>query len=307
MRRLAVCILILIVPAGWAAADAPHFAADRPLDMKHIRLELAVDLPAKTVDGHARLEMAALRPVSSITLDAVHFDTSGVRVRYGDGPPMTCDCENDGRHLNFALPRPLAAGDAITVEIDYGLLYPREGLSFFGPTEDEPDAPYVVWSQGQTTTNRYWVPCFDNPNERQTTEVVCTVAEPYIAISNGRLLETVDHDDHTRTFHWLQDKPHVAYLITLAVGDFVSKTETWRGKPVTCYVRKKFEDRIDNSFGNTVAMLDFFSDKIGVEYAWDQYAQVCCYRFGGGMENTSATTPDGDDASRRSRPPRHQQ
>lgn len=291
MRRLTVCILILIVPAGWvSAADAPHFAADRPLDVKHIRLELAVDLPAKTVDGHARIEMAALRPVSSMTLDAVHFDLSGVRVRYGDGPSMACVCENDGRHLNLTLPRPLAAGDPITVEIDYGLRDPREGLSFFGPTRDEPDAPYVVWSQGQTTTNRYWVPCFDNPNERQTTEVLCTVAEPYIAVSNGRLLETVDHDDHTRTFHWLQDKPHVAYLITLAVGDFVSKTETWRGKPVTYYVRKKFEDRIDNSFGNTLAMLDFFSDKIGVEYAWDQYAQVCCYRFGGGMENTSATT-----------------
>ncbi|MEM4372050.1 MAG: M1 family metallopeptidase, partial [Metallosphaera sp.] len=37
-------------------------------------------------------------------------------------------------------------------------------------------------------------------------------------------------------------------------------------------------------------MLDFFSDKIGVEYPWPKYAQVCCYGFGGGMENTSATT-----------------
>ncbi|MFQ5412097.1 MAG: M1 family aminopeptidase, partial [Phycisphaerae bacterium] len=74
------------------------------------------------------------------------------------------------------------------------------------------------------------------------------------------------------------------------VGEFVSKTDLWRGKPVSYYVRKKYEDRMDNSFGNTLRMLDFFSDRIGVEYPWDKYTQVCCYQFGGGMENTSSTT-----------------
>ena len=283
-------ILILACASSIAAAGTPHFAADRPLDMEHIKLDLKVDLKAKTVVGRATLDMTALRNVSSILLDAVDFETHDVRVQIDGTSPVSCDFENDGKHLDLTLPGELKSGQKITVSIDYKLSDPTSGLSFFAPTEEEPDAPYVVWSQGQTVTNRYWVPSFDHPNELQTTEVTCTAARPYTVVSNGRLVDTIENDDGTRTFHWLQDKPHAVYLMTLVVGEFVSKTETWRGRPVTYHVRPKFKDRIHNSFGNTLAMLDFFSDRIGVEYPWAKYDQVCCYQFGGGMENTSATT-----------------
>ncbi|MGL4464155.1 MAG: M1 family aminopeptidase, partial [Planctomycetia bacterium] len=43
--------------------------------------------------------------------------------------------------------------------------------------------------------------------------------------------------------------------------------------------------------GRTVQMMDFFSDRFGVEYPWPKYAQVVVEQFmWGGMENTSATT-----------------
>ena len=32
-----------------------------------------------------------------------------------------------------------------------------------------------VWSQGQDEDSRFWFPCFDYPNEKQTTEVIATV------------------------------------------------------------------------------------------------------------------------------------
>ena len=285
-----VTCVVLFALTPVALAGPPHFAGDRPLDMKHIKLDLTVDLAAKTVDAKARLDLTALRPVTSITLDAVDFDASAVRVGFGGGSPSPCSFENDGKHLTLSLPRQLDTGGDMTILIDYRLDDPKSGLNFFAPSDDDPEAPYVVWSQGQTTTNRYWVPCFDHPNEMQTSEIVCTVKKPYIVISNGTLLSEKDNGDGTRTFHWKQNQPHVSYLMTLVVGDFVSRTETWRGKPITYHVRKKFEKDMHNSFRSTLAMLDFFSDKIGVEYPWDKYAQVCCYQFGGGMENTSSTT-----------------
>jgi aminopeptidase N len=36
--------------------------------------------------------------------------------------------------------------------------------------------------------------------------------------------------------------------------------------------------------------MEVFSKKFGVDYPWDKYAQVVAEQFGGGMENTSATT-----------------
>jgi aminopeptidase N len=72
------------------------------------------------------------------------------------------------------------------------------------------------------------------------------------------------------------------------------------------YVPPDRVDEVRPTFRNTTAMLDFFSDALGMKYPWAKYAQVCGHNFGGGMENTSATTlgtralrderalPDGD-------------
>jgi aminopeptidase N len=50
-------------------------------------------------------------------------------------------------------------------------------------------------------------------------------------------------------------------------------------------------DTIDSTFSHTKQMLDFFSDRFGVVYPWDQYAQTAVHDFvASGMENVSATT-----------------
>ena len=286
-----VCLLVVAAPPALAGSQDPiHFPAERPLDIKHIRLDMRVGLKDKTVTSRATVDAVALRRLETLGFDAVGFETSKVAVGLDGASPTDCSYENDGRRLTLDLPQPLPIGGRLRVVIDYRLNDPADGLHFFAPNDEDPDAPLLMWSQGESITNRYWVPCFDHPNEKQTTEILCTVDKPNIAISNGKLLKVKENGDGTRTFHWRQDQPHSAYLMTLVVGQFVSKTVTWRGKPVTYYVRKKYKDWIDNSFAHTPAMLDFFSNKIGVEYAWDKYSQVCCYSFGGGMENTSATT-----------------
>lgn len=283
-------ITALLLSAVRADERTPHFPADRPLDMRHIRLDLRVDLKKKEVRSRATLDMAALRDVGSISLDAVGFEVQSVRIQHQGGEAVPCDFHHDGERLILNLPEKLTTGQEVTTIIDYVVSDPEAGLHFFAPTKDEPDAPYLVWSQGEAITNRYWVPCFDHPNEMQTTEIIATADAPNIVISNGRLVSKKPNPDGTTTYHWSQEQPHVVYLMTLVVGEFVSQTEEWRGRPVSYHVREKHKDKIKNSFANTKAMMDFFSDKIGVEYPWDKYDQVCCYNFGGGMENTSATT-----------------
>ena len=55
-----------------------------------------------------------------------------------------------------------------------------------------------------------------------------TVARGFEVLSNGKLLSTKENSDKTVTFHWLQDKPHVSYLVTLVVGKFEIVKEDWR-------------------------------------------------------------------------------
>jgi aminopeptidase N len=266
-------------------------AGDRPIDVQHIRLDLRVDLPKKTVDGVATLRVKGLRAVKHISLDAVGFEVKKVALTTPEREAVPARFNHDGKKLVVDLEPDWPAGQAGTLRVEYRIVDPKDGLHFFSPSKDDPEAPLTVWSQGEPISNRYWFPCVDQPDQRQTTEMVVTVPEGFEAVSNGKLLERKDNPgDKTATFHWLQSQPHPAYLVTLVVGQFDVVREEWDKVPVMYYVPKGEKDKVARTFGRTREMLDLFSKRFGVHYPWEKYAQVVAYQFGGGMENTSATT-----------------
>jgi aminopeptidase N len=80
-------------------------------------------------------------------------------------------------------------------------------------------------------------------------------------------------------------------LISFVAGEFKEKKDTWHNIPITYNVPRGMEDTIDPTFNHTKEMLDFFSDRFGVLYPWEQYAQTAVDDFvASGMENVSATT-----------------
>lgn len=274
-----------------AAVEPLRTAVDRPIDIRDIRLELAVDLTKKIAEGTATLQFRTLRPIKHIELDAVEFKVKNVSLTDGNGEAKTVPYKHDGKKLTLLLDSPWSSEKKATLKIDYRVEKPNAGLHFFGPTAAEPDAPPIVWSQGEAITNRYWIPCIDEPDERQTTEIVVTVPEGYEAISNGKLLSRKENaDSKTVTFDWKQDKPHPSYLVTLVVGQFDVVREEWDKVPVLYYVPRGKKNLVTHTFARTRDMLSFFSQRFGIRYPWDKYAQVVAFRFGGGMENTSATT-----------------
>ena len=282
MRRVVPVLLLFFLPT---AAEQLHFAADRPVDLRHLRLDARVDLKAKTLEGRATLDLVALRDVTSVRFDAVGFRVAAVAA----GQPLRF--ANDGRTLEVFLAETLRRGAPLRLTVDYVVRDPDAGLYFFGPTPQQPDVPYQVWSQGETTDNRHWLPLFDHPNERLTNELHITVEKGQQVLSNGALVDRKENGDGTETWSWKTELDHVPYLITLVVGKFAIVRETWRGKPVEYWVPPDREADVARSFDKTVAMLDYFTDKIGVPYPWEKYVQVVVEQFKhGGMENTSATT-----------------
>jgi aminopeptidase N len=303
-RSLAALILLLtLFAAGFACRDQLlqaqdstaqplRTAGDRPIDIRHIRLDLRVDLPKRTVDARATLDLCSLRPLSSISLDAVGFSVKAVRLATNGRDGFPVRFTHDGGKLVVPLDPAWPTGQSASLTVDYRVHKPKDGLFFFGPTAAEPNVPLTVWSQGESIANRYWIPCLDQPNQRQSTELVVTVGDGFEVLSNGRLVERrVNPADQTVTFHWRQDKPHPAYLITLVVGQFDIVREEWEKMPVLYYVPRGQKDKVPYTFGHTRAMLTYFSQRFGIRYPWEKYAQVVVEQFTeGGMENTSATT-----------------
>jgi aminopeptidase N len=226
-----------------------------------------------------------------VSLDAVDFEVKNVAVTLDKKSIEHSRHSLDGKKLIVDLGSRLHAGQAGKLEVAYRIEDPKDGLHFFGPSKSDPDAPLQVWSQGQTTTNRYWFPSIDEPDQRQATEVIITVPEGFEAVSNGKLVERKDNPtDKTVTFDWLQEIPHPSYLVTLVVGQFDVVRHEWDGIPVLYYVPKGHQAEAEPTYGRTPEMLSYFSERFGVRYPWAKYAQVSCFQFGGGMENTSATT-----------------
>ncbi|MCH8066238.1 MAG: HEAT repeat domain-containing protein [Chloroflexi bacterium] len=267
--------------------DTPHYARDRLVDVQHIKLDIDVDIENKRIEGVAR---TMFRPIndglSHVEFDAVEMEIESVRIQ---GRRTAARYSYDGAKLRIELGRGRKTGERITTVVRYSAS-PRRGLYFVAPDEGYPDKPLQVWSQGQDEDSRHWFPCVDFPNEMATSELAVTVPKPMIAVCNGRLLRVTERG-RKRTYRWRQDQPHVAYLVSLAAGDFAEISERVDGLPVQYYVPRGREADGKRALARTPRMLRFFSERIGIKYPYAKYAQVIVSDFiFGGMENVSATT-----------------
>jgi aminopeptidase N len=263
----------------------PHYNPDRPGQVEHVSLDLILDIPNRSFTGTCAIR---LNPVSSgiesLTLDAVDLKIDRVEI---DG--TNCEFNYDGELLHIPVKVAVIAGKILDLVIYYGVSNPQRGLYFIQPDEHYPDKPTQVWTQGEDEDSRFWFPCFDYPGQLATSAIRVQVPKDFMAISNGELVEqTIFGED--RVYQWMQKEIHPTYLMTLAVGRFAEIADEWKGKPVTYYVEKGFEESAKLSMGKTPQMIEFFSEKFGYPYPFPKYAQVCVADFiFGGMENTSTT------------------
>ena len=262
----------------------PHYNPDRPGQVNHIFLNLILDIPNQSFQGTCTTTITPVRPgIEQLTMDAVDLNIESVLV---DG--VSQEFDYDGEQIQINLQQP-ATTEAIKVEIAYSVDHPQRGLYFIQPTENYPNKPTQVWTQGEDEDSRFWFPCFDYPGQLTTSEIRVKVPTGFNAISNGELVNTENVNDGI-IYHWSQQQVHPTYLMTLAVGDFAVIEDEWRGKPVTYYVEKGREEDAKRSMGKTPRMVEFLSNKYGYDYPYPKYAQVCVDDFiFGGMENTSTT------------------
>ncbi len=274
-------------------AQQPLFAVrdegespSRAYDVVHYRIEVSFDEPRRKVTGTTAITLVPFPDqVQEVTLDAEHLDVTSVmlgstKLRFTVHP----------KTLAIMLDRPYTFRDTLTLSIGYSCT-PARGLFFVQPDSAYPDRPWQIWTQGEDMDNHFWFPCHDFPNDVATSEVIATVRDSYMALSNGRLVSvTQDKKKKTKTFHWSQDIPHVSYLIMLAAGEYAVLKDRAGSVPVEYWVYPSDVEDAKVCFAQTPAMITWFSEKIGYPYAWAKYAQVLIRDYTvGGMENTSAT------------------
>ncbi|MCA9283335.1 MAG: M1 family metallopeptidase, partial [Phycisphaerales bacterium] len=270
-----------------------NYAPDRMVDFIHMRLEIDIpDMNTRVLNAKQTLSLKALAmPVDSIRLNAEQIDIKTVELAEPKGVRLTHF--HDGSVLTLTFDPPLKAGQAAKIVTTYEVRDPVDGLFWTVESPAWPGRPAQIHTQGQPETNRYWFPCHDFPNERLTTEFVVTVPEDFTVVSNGHLDGAPKYASGRMTFHWVQDKPHVSYLVSLIVGKFDMVEVAPKGfhGSLPVYVPKGKGELVQKTYGHTAEMIELFERVFDEPYPWDKYSQTVVWNFGaGGMENTSATT-----------------
>src|ERR1700720_3558762 len=277
--------LTLIACALQLQADEPY-ARTRDYDLQHSKIALRFDLDQRKVIGDVTHTVSILRDnTSKVSFDSVGLDIQSVTVN-----KSPAKFETTATKLVVPLPSASHPGDKFEIEVRYDGK-PAKGLYFILPDKDYPNRPKQIWSQGESEDTRYYLPTYDYPNDRLTTETILTVPASWLTVANGKLVSVTDAGNSMKTWTWRESVLSSTYLITVVAGEFDEVKQSLRGLPVNYYAPKGRGDLLLPNYERTPAMIDLFTKKLGVDYPWEKYAQVMVDDFvAGGMENSSATT-----------------
>jgi len=273
------------------------------MDLVHTKIEASFNWEESQMMGKAYLTLKPhFYPSDSVVLDAKGMEIIQITL---NNEELSYDYP-DNEHLTVHLGRTYKKDEKYTLAIEY-IAKPEEretgggaaitsdkGLFFVNPTGEKEGVMPQIWTQGETESNSVWFPTLDAPNSKSTQEVILTVEDKYTTLSNGRLISSKKNAEGMRTDHWKQDLPHAPYLFMLAVGEFKVVKDSYTRKDgkkieVDYYVEPEYEKDARAIFGKTPKMIKFFSEKLGVEFPWDKYAQIVVREYvSGAMENSGA-------------------
>jgi aminopeptidase N len=278
-------LAVLFVLAAQAKADEPY-ARSKDYDLQHSKIVLKFDVEQKKVIGDVTHSVSVLKDNTGKLV----FDSVGLTIQSVTVNKAAAKFETTATELLVPLASAAKKGEKFEVEIKYEGK-PSKGAYFILSDKEYPQQPKEIWTQGESEDTRYYLPTYDYPNDRLTTETILTVPSEWLTVANGKLIGVKDAGNGLKTWTWQESVPSSTYLITVVAGEFEEVKDSWRGKPVTYYAPKGRGDRLKINYGRTPQMLELFSKKLGVEYAWEKYAQSMVDDFvAGGMENSSATT-----------------
>jgi aminopeptidase N len=289
IKALAVLTLGLGITLGQSvfAVRGEGEARNRSYHVVHYKIEVSLDDQHKSVSGKVTTTLVPFLP----SLDSIEFDAEEMQINRVTMGKNDLRFDVRPEKLVVYLDRAYSFTDTLAITTEYSCT-PRRGLYFVQPDAGYPNKPRQIWTQGEDMDNHFWFPCYDFPNDKATSEVIATVPDRYVLVSNGKLMSVKENKkSKTKTFHWAEAKPQSSYLIMLAAGKYAVLKDHAGKLPVEYYVYPQDTTDARICFHETPRMIEFFDKKIGFPYPWEKYAQVTISDFMyGGMENTSATT-----------------
>jgi len=199
---------LLLLLAMQGKADEPY-ARSKDYDLQHSKIALKFDVEQKKVIGDVTHTLAVLRTNTS----KLEFDSVGLTIQSVTVNKAATKFETTPTKLTVPLAHAARPGEKFEVEIKYEGRTSK-GAYFILPDKDYPKQPKEIWTQGESEDTRYYLPTYDYPNDRLTTETILTVPATWLTVANGKLIGVKDAGNGLKTWTWQESLPSSSYLIT---------------------------------------------------------------------------------------------
>ncbi len=297
-KRIISSLVFLTFGSSLALAQAPvlyeetHLVEpgqaprEHPLDMQRMKIETSFVPEQGLVKGRVTHYFMPIRS----SVDSVYFDGPGITIKSAtlNGKELRYTQTPDGITVFPASPMHWHEYDSITFVYE---ATPRRGLFFIGWNDPKNMSRKQIWTQGEGTDNRNWIPSYDDWDDKLITETITTFDKDYQVLSNGTLISEKNNNDGTKTWHYKMTHPHASYLVMLGIGKYaVEHRKTKAGVPVNLWYYPEFPERVTPTYKLATDCIDFVAKWTGIPYPWESYSQIPVQDFiYGAMENTTAT------------------
>ncbi len=266
------------------ARDPASFAQPEVARVTHVALDLALDFAAKTVSGTATLDILARPDADTVVLDSDGLKIARITDENGAELPFTVGekVEEKGEPVTITI------GKSRKIVIAYSATPDATALQWLSPEQTAGGKQPYLFSQGQPTLNRTWIPTQDSPGIRQSWEARITAPKPLTVVMSAlRVGEPEDAGEGRRAFRFRMDKPVAPYLIAIAAGDLAYRE---LGPRTGVWTEPSMLDAAAAELADTEKMVEA-AEKLYGPYRWGRYEMIVLppsFPYGG-MENPTMT------------------
>jgi len=258
--------------------------AQRNIDVLHCKYNIGLTDINDSVNGTAEITVKFLDHSNSLNFDLISSNNEGkgMKARMVSGTQVK-GFSHSGNKLRVFLLQPFAAGDTITIAVQYSGI-PANGLIIsknqFGKR--------TFFGDNWPNRAHHWLPCVDDPADKASVEFIVTAPAHYQVVANGIQVEETSLPDNKKLTHWKEDVPLPTKVMVIGVADFaVTHAGDVNCIPVSSWVFPENKTEGFYDYATAKDVLAWHIKYIG-PYAYKKLANVQSKTMFGGMENAGA-------------------
>ena len=274
MVRFLLALLLVSATPALSQVSSPTFFRPQAFDVEHYDADITFPNPAaKTIVGRCRI---AVRWTADTVVSTFPINLRGLTIdsvfviqqqRSRTSAPRVGTDNVDTMHYAVAINARVKRNQCDTIDVFYsGTMTNEGGPSAWGGVHYQDSVLYclgVGFASPNVSATQHWLPCYDHPSDKATFHARFHVPDAqWLVASNGVGEQVAIEPDGRATYEWTETHPSATYLLTFAVGRYI--TQTAPGVvPHIYYMRRRDSASAAIAFSRVPQMTETYSRLYG--------------------------------------------